>query len=226
MSEIYLVRHGQASYGATDYDQLSELGYQQSRWLGEYFSQRNIHFDRVLRGDMKRHKQTVEAVSDGLRQTFDAEEFSGLNEYDFDQIYKAYQSLTGHDGLGQGDDKRAFYSTLRKSLYCWANGELDENLLPESWASFQARVNAVIQAILGADAGKETILVVSSGGAIATWAQLVLGAPASAAIELNLQLRNSSFSHYFYNGQRIQLSGLNNIPHLDQMDRLDAISYA
>ena len=225
MSEIYLVRHGQASYGAEDYDQLSELGYQQSHWLGEYFSQRNISFDRVLSGNMKRHKQTVEGLSSGLGQQFETEEFPGLNEYDFDQIYKAYQSLIGHEGLGRGDDKRAFYSTLRKSLYCWAEDKLDENLLPETWTSFQSRVSAVIQEVLATDTGKETVLIVSSGGAIATWARLVLEAPVSTAIELNLQLRNSSFSHYFFNGGRIQLSGLNNIPHLDQMGRLDAISY-
>ena len=38
MAELYLVRHGQASFGAADYDRLSERGEQQSVWLGEYFA--------------------------------------------------------------------------------------------------------------------------------------------------------------------------------------------
>ena len=62
MSEIYLVRHAQASYDAEDYDQFSELGYLQSEWLGEYFLQRGIRFNRVLSGSMKRHKQTAESA--------------------------------------------------------------------------------------------------------------------------------------------------------------------
>jgi broad specificity phosphatase PhoE len=38
MGNLYLVRHGQASFGAADYDQLSELGQRQSVRLGEYFA--------------------------------------------------------------------------------------------------------------------------------------------------------------------------------------------
>jgi broad specificity phosphatase PhoE len=31
MGQIYLVRHGQASFGSANYDQLSELGHEQAR---------------------------------------------------------------------------------------------------------------------------------------------------------------------------------------------------
>ena len=34
---LLLIRHGQASFGASDYDRLSPLGQRQSRLLGEYF---------------------------------------------------------------------------------------------------------------------------------------------------------------------------------------------
>ena len=46
MSELYLVRHGQASFGSSDYDQLSEIGFKQSNVFGEFFVSRNIIFDR------------------------------------------------------------------------------------------------------------------------------------------------------------------------------------
>ena len=42
MSELYLVRHAQASFGAANYDQLSDLGHQQSRWLGDHLGMRGM----------------------------------------------------------------------------------------------------------------------------------------------------------------------------------------
>ena len=68
MSELFLIRHAQASFGAENYDQLSELGHRQSRWLGEYLSIRDIHFDHVMLGDMVRHRETLDGLHAGLKQ--------------------------------------------------------------------------------------------------------------------------------------------------------------
>ena len=57
MGTLYLVRHGQASFGAADYDQLSDLGHKQSVRLGEYFAHKGIHFDGLIAGTLRRHKQ-------------------------------------------------------------------------------------------------------------------------------------------------------------------------
>jgi len=53
----------------------------------------------------------------------------------------------------------------------------------------------------------------------------VLGAPATTAIELNLQIKNASLSHFFFNEQSVKLASFNNIAHLDRADRLHAITY-
>ena len=37
MTTIYLVRHGQASFGKSNYDELSENGEAQAKLLGQYF---------------------------------------------------------------------------------------------------------------------------------------------------------------------------------------------
>ena len=58
MAQLFLVRHGQASYGAADYDRLSELGWRQARWLGEHFAERGIRFDVHVRGTPRRHDET------------------------------------------------------------------------------------------------------------------------------------------------------------------------
>ena len=42
MGVVLLVRHGQASFGADDYDVLSETGWEQSRLLGRYLADRGV----------------------------------------------------------------------------------------------------------------------------------------------------------------------------------------
>jgi broad specificity phosphatase PhoE len=61
MANIYLIRHGQASFGADNYDKLSALGHTQARHLAEYFSQRNIHPSHAICGNMTRHQQIRDA---------------------------------------------------------------------------------------------------------------------------------------------------------------------
>ena len=59
MATIYLVRHGQASFGAEDYDALSELGCRQAQVLGEYFRDCDIRLDAAYCGDLKRQRDTA-----------------------------------------------------------------------------------------------------------------------------------------------------------------------
>jgi broad specificity phosphatase PhoE len=69
MSELYLVRHAQASFGAANYDQLSDLGHQQSRWLGEHLGKRGASFDTLVVGDMVRHHETMDGICAGMGMT-------------------------------------------------------------------------------------------------------------------------------------------------------------
>ena len=49
MSSLALVRHGQASLFADDYDILSPLGEAQARHLGDHWARRGEVFDEVKR---------------------------------------------------------------------------------------------------------------------------------------------------------------------------------
>ncbi|MCI5043647.1 MAG: phosphoglycerate mutase family protein, partial [Aquisalinus sp.] len=60
MATIYLIRHGQASFGAEDYDKLSTLGERQAEILGQYFRTCNIHLDAAYSGDLSRQRRTAE----------------------------------------------------------------------------------------------------------------------------------------------------------------------
>ena len=62
MATIYLIRHGQASFGSDDYDQLSQLGVRQAEVTGEYFRDCDIYFDAAYCGDLKRQRSTSELV--------------------------------------------------------------------------------------------------------------------------------------------------------------------
>ena len=66
MGKLYLVRHGQASFGAADYDTLSDIGRRQSLRLGEYWRSKGQTFDAVLVGTLKRQTQTLDGILEGL----------------------------------------------------------------------------------------------------------------------------------------------------------------
>jgi len=217
MAELYLVRHGQASFGAADYDRLSERGEQQSVWLGEYFARQDIVFDRVICGTLRRHEQTVDGILRGMGISGTRyEQHAGLNEYDFQGLFAAlgedFPELTR---LASGS-MRDHYRALKQVLHLWSEDKI-RGPVPETWVAFQQRVaeaRAVIQA-----GGGQRVLTVSSGGPIAVTAQQVLAAPPASAIALNLQIRNSSVSQYFFNAESFQLATFNGLPHLDDPER-------
>ncbi|BCZ81597.1 phosphoglycerate mutase [Paraburkholderia terrae] len=217
MAELYLVRHGQASLGADDYDQLSDVGEQQGIWLGEYFAQRDIAFDRVMTGTLRRHAQTLDAIRRGLGvQRIDCEIHPGLDEYDFHALFRALGDE--HSALAERATRspRDFFKALREVLQLWTDGALDGRA-PETWVAFQQRVAEARAAIQ--QGSSQRVLVVSSGGVIAALTQQVLRAPAATAIALNMQIRNSSVSHYFFNRDTLHLSSFNGIGHLDDPQR-------
>jgi broad specificity phosphatase PhoE len=222
MAEFYLVRHGQASFGTDDYDRLSTLGEQQSLWLGQYFAERDIQFDRVIIGTQLRHRQTAAEICRGMGRSPIFTEHPELNEYDFSALYNALGEDHAELKLLASGDKRDFYKGLKQVLQLWAADQL-AGTLPESWEAFAQRVNDARHSIQ--QCGAQRVLVISSGGPIGMMGRQVLKAPANTAIELNLQVKNSSFSHYYFNKRSIKLASFNNIPHLDQLGRLDSISH-
>ena len=66
MGALYLVRHGQASFGAADYDQLSELGARQCRRLGEHWQRRGMRFDAAFSGTLRRQRLSLAAIGEAL----------------------------------------------------------------------------------------------------------------------------------------------------------------
>lgn len=222
MAELYLVRHGQASFGADNYDQLSLLGQQQGQILGEYFAEREIAFDHVLVGAMNRHRQTAEAIFQGSAEVDRLKEHQGLNEYDFVALIDGLGSEHRELQLLAKKSKKDFYKALRQVLLLWMEDRI-EGTIPETWAQYQQRVADARNHIQGLKG--QRILAVTSGGVMAAIAQQTLDAPRETAISLNLQINNCSFCRYFFNADSFHLATFNSIPYFDRPDRLNLITY-
>ena len=229
MSELYLVRHAQASFGAENYDQLSELGHRQSRWLGDHLGARGVSFDTLVVGDMVRHHETLDGICSGMGiDGTDRLVLPGLNEYNFTDMIEAYGKSHGDDPIYQlitenPDDKRNYFRLLRKVLTIWTRGEIPG--VPETWIDFKARVSDAQQQLQAmADSGN-SILAIASGGSVSTLIGLVLGIPDENVFDLNLQYKNTAISHFFFNSKKMNLTGFNAIPHLDSNERAEYVTY-
>ena len=227
MGHLYLVRHGQASFGAVNYDQLSTLGTRQCHALGLWFAQRAIGFQGVLRGTLKRHAQSLAGVAEGLAEGGgaappEALEWPGLNEYDSEALIR-----TVHAGpLAKPDSPevyKAHFRLLREALGLWMAGRTQPEGMP-SWADFSAGVAGALAHVSATHSGN--VLLVISGGPIATAVHQVLGTPAGTTIELNLRIRNSALSEFSFTPKGHRLLSFNHLPHLDDPDRRAWETYA
>ena len=218
MSEVYVVRHGQAAFGTDDYDRLTEVGWEQSRLLGEYCHGRDLHFDAVYTGSMRRHRETLAGVKDVLATTPEATVLPGLNEYDFHSLVDAY--LPSLDEDIDLKDARDFYRLLRCALLAWSRDEIAG--VSESWQQFEQRVRDTMTEI-GSQRGR--VLVVTSGGASSAILREVLTLDVNTMIQLNLQAKNTGISQYFCKAGSFQLNSFNGVPHLERPQDRHLITY-
>ena len=225
MSELYLVRHAQASFGEENYDRLSALGHQQSRWLGEYFKSRKVNFDQVICGDMVRHRETAEGIARGMGLDSNrVDTHSQWNEFDFESLVEVYLATRPDEVPHDEAPRHEWFLILRKALLAWSEDRL-EGELKESWTDFEQRVAQAVSLATTRSERNTKVLVISSGGPISMAIRQILQAPAPTMIRMNLQTRNSSYSHLFFNERGIELSGFNHVPHLDHPERSDAVTY-
>jgi len=222
MGQLFLVRHGQASLGAADYDQLSPLGNQQSQRLGEHWQAQGLTFDAVVTGAMKRHAQTLTGIQQGMGTKHDALIWPGLNEYDADAIIRTILpgelvKPTTPEGYKQ------HFRLLRDGLTQWMAGVVSPQGMP-SYTEFVKGVTSALDHIRANCDGN--VLLISSGGPIATAVAHVLRASPEISIELNMRLRNSAVSEFSFNPKRHSLVSFNGLAHLETPSHKDWITFA
>jgi broad specificity phosphatase PhoE len=227
------VRHGQASFGADDYDQLSPLGQRQSIRLGEYWRATQnrasntqardiLNFDAVLMGSLKRHRQTWEGIAEGAQLNLTPQVWPGLNEYDSHALIETIHP----EPLAKPDSPEMYkhhFRLLRTALQKWMAGETSPKGMP-SYAEFAQGIQDVLTHVRTHYQGR--VLVVSSGGPISTAVGHVLAAPADTSIELNLRIRNTALTEFVFTPSRHMLLSYNNLPHLDSEAHQSWVTFA
>ncbi|MDT0594074.1 histidine phosphatase family protein [Glaciecola petra] len=222
MAQLFLVRHAQASFGAENYDELSALGHEQSSLLGEYFAQRQQEFDLLVTGALKRQIQTSEGI---LKHTKAEHIYSDScwDEFDFDLIVRTYLTHYPKQKPSPNAPRSEWYKVLRNAMIAWSKSELDITQ-GETWQAFCCRVEQGMQQIKESRAKR--VLVVSSGGTMAIFLKTLLNTSVEQAVALNLQIKNTSLNEFFFNKNGFQLSCFNHVPHLDNKQHQDKITYS
>ena len=170
MSVLYLIRHGQASFGTDDYDRLSELGKEQSRITGRFLAAQGIEPDRIVHGEMLRQRQTAEGLLAGMGLSRDAHVDAGWNEY---AAWELTGVLDDVDPRAKHDSK-IFQGELERGAARWASGEHDEDYR-ETYNQFTSRVDRALDDAVAAMGSGQSTIVVSSAGAIAWTASRLIG---------------------------------------------------
>ena len=230
MSELVLVRHGQASFFSDDYDQLSETGEVQSQELGRFWLARGVRFDEVYSGPLRRQVRTAEVAGEVYRQADQSWPELGiideLAEYDGDGIVRALLPILAErdprvqrladeyeKAEGQREKYKTFHRMLSATAEAWLRGEV---LSPhvEPWRSFHDRVQRGLQRITENKSGGRRIAVFTSGGPISIAVQTAMKAPEPLALELNWRIRNCSVTEIVFSNGKFTLDHFNGIPHL------------
>ena len=224
MGTLYLIRHGQASFGAADYDNLSALGHKQAVRLGEYFKSKGMAFDGVLVGTLRRHAQTYAGICEGAGFAYPPLLWPGLNEYDSEAVVKAVHP----EPLSQernADTYRQHFRILKTGLAAWMQGKTQPVGMP-SYPDFVKGVSSALDHVREQFAANEKskVLIVSSGGPISTAVGHILGTSPETTTELNLRIRNSSITEFAFTPKRHMLVTYNTLPHLEELP--DWVTYA
>ncbi len=216
MGEIWFVRHGQASYGSTNYDRLSPLGHQQAEWLGAHLSASGQAFDQVVCGSLRRHRETL----DGIRKSLPTPGFTvdtRLNEMSYFALETAFLAETGDPHPTSPDEGARLF---RKVIAAWVNGQVPAP--PETFAAFRGRV---LSALSEHARDGLRVLVVSSGGPKGILMQHVLNLGQNEMTETILSVYNASVSRFSVSGDRLSLLSFNDLAHLDRPDRRHAWTF-
>ena len=224
MGILYMIRHGQASFGSANYDRLSERGLLQSRILAEHLLAVGLAPDALYSGAMERQRDTAAAMS-----TLFGEKGVLLPELRIERAFDEYSSreiiLSYVEAAGEGDlalkadlarygqDRKAFQRIFEKIVMAWVKGEYRKPGIA-TWEEFRERVQAGIARVIGENGRGRTIVIFTSGGPISAALQGALNLTNEETLRTAWQIVNSSVTKFLYNGERITLSAFNGTAHL------------
>lgn len=216
MSTLHLIRHGQASFGADDYDRLSSLGEQQVHHLREHYARTGQRLNTIVSGRLKRQRATAAILAspnvDGVR------DHAAFDEYDAHALFKAHAELTGvplSALRGSGPpDARAFQRRLEEVGRQWVAGALDRPGI-ERWHDFRSRVAEGLEQIMREAGRSQEVAICTSAGAIGAAVGHILGLDDEGSLRLSWSIFNASITRVRFDDSRRSLEVFNAVPHLE-----------
>jgi broad specificity phosphatase PhoE len=235
VGSIYLIRHGQASFGADDYDVLSPTGFRQSEILGAHLAQLGLTFDRFISGALLRQRHTAETVIAQLNAaglaTPELETDIAFNEFNAEGVIRALLPAMLEDEpqaldimRDAGNNRAEFQRLFAAVIARWLGGGHDAAAL-QSWESFVEEVQAGLSSILDSAGPDDRIAVFTSGGTITALLHLITRMPATQAFELNWHIVNTSLNQLKFRDREVSLASFNSYAHLQLMKAPELITY-
>jgi len=230
MGTLIIVRHGQASFMAENYDQLSALGQTQAQLLAQAWASAGLRFDRVGSGPRERQKHTAQAVAAAYAAVGlefpQIESYPEFDEYQADAVLSAgLPMLCARDPYAaelerkfttagdMGARHAAFQQMFEYVMVRWVRGDLVLNGV-ESWAEFRTRVNAGINRLLADNEPSGRMAIFTSAGPMAIAVQRALGISDERTLALSWMPRNASWSDFVCTPEKFTLSTFNAYGHL------------
>jgi broad specificity phosphatase PhoE len=220
LASLYLVRHGQASFGTDDYDRLSDLGARQAREAGDYLNVVAGSAVRIVCGSHVRQRDTAAEIARGLSGALSTQVDERFDEADFDaQVLHLVPSMDDADGAlatlmaEAKTSSRSYQKLLRRLFRHWQSLPTPVHRV-EGWEAFGARVEAALQDLVRTSRTGETTIVITSAAVIATLVARVLGLPADAVCPLFEVMMNCSVTRLLHDRERVSLSSFNECSYL------------
>jgi broad specificity phosphatase PhoE len=225
MSEIYLFRHGQASFGEDNYDKLSPNGVTQSQILARHLAKTDKFFDAIYFGSLDRQQQTaqefIDYYTDNKLPVPRPEISKAFNEYDSMAVWQALvpeisqeDSSIEKDVAAMAGEKKAFQRVFSQVMNRWIAGRYDATGIPD-WKDFKQRVNQGFSDLIAMHGARKQIAVFTSGGPISVAVQAALELSDKKTLEASWQLMNASITRIKYNSRGMMLAVFNDITHLE-----------
>ena len=151
MASLYLIRHGQASFGSANYDQLSPLGSGRPM-SGRFFADTTLHFAQAVSGDLSRQRETGERVLASQPNPAALRIDPRLNEVDNEgQIAGLLPILCERDAAfaervkaGRSDSKQ-YQKVIQAVFNAWVSPDCPDLPDTASWPDYLAGVQGALE---------------------------------------------------------------------------------
>lgn len=215
MSSLLLMRHGQACFDSDHYDQLSEIGEQQSLATGRYLKDRGVSFNQIFVGPRMRQIATAQRLAQSMDLAMPHQTVPALNEFaDGNEVLAAAQAYFKIDTVGIRNLERkqqlAYYSAL---IDVWCRGEVVIAGRPSA-QEFFATVSSWFHELGETAQPGSRILAVTSAGAIAALVCTVLGLDQRHLMRFTRVLGNASLTELVFSKGSCSLFSFNGTAHL------------